>query len=94
MTPEEFTEFFLLQETNEELAERTGKYVVEYRPEQGNRPVVVAIPSERSLVRRISEEEENKEEDITKYFDPYRGAHKPKTLGQIQGTHKDLMADL
>lgn len=86
--------YSFLQETHEELAERTGKYVVEYRPEQGNRPVVVAVPSERSLLRRISKEEEGKEEDITKYFDPYRGAHKPKTLDQIQGTHQHVLADI
>lgn len=83
--------YFCYKETHEQLAERTGKYVVEYRSEQGNRPVVVAIPSERSILRRLSEDNV---EDISKYFDPYRGAHKPKALEQVQGTHSDVMLDV
>ena len=85
--------FGFLQETHKELAERTGKYVVEYRAEQGNRPIIVAMPSEKAVLKRIAEEEEQKE-DITKYFDPYRGVHKPKTLKQIRGAHHDVLADV
>ena len=83
------------QETHRELAERTGKYVVEFRPEEGNRPRIVATPSERSILRQVSEEEDKQGvEDITVHFDPYRGAHKPKTAHQIQGTHPNLMSDI
>ena len=83
-----------LQETHQELAERTGKHVVEYRPEKGNRPIVVASPSQKAVKRRIIEEKKQKEEDITKYFDEYRGAHRPKSLKDIQGTHPPLLRDL
>jgi len=85
-----------MQETHEELAERTGKYVVEYRKEKGNIPIIVSTPSNRALTKRLNteEEEKNKEEDITTYFDPYRGAHRPKNLKEIKGTHPDLMKDI
>lgn len=83
-----------MQETHEELAERTGKYVVEYREEQGSRPIVVATPSEKAVKRRIELESKSKGEDITRYFDPYRGAHRPKSIRDVQGTHHDVMADL
>jgi len=53
------------------------------------------MPSERSILRRASEEEDKHGvEDITVHFDPYRGAHKPKTLHQIQGTHQNVMNDV
>ena len=57
------------------MAERTGKYVVEFRNEEGNRPRIVAIPSEKSIKRRLEADVGNKEEDedITLHFDPYRG---------------------
>jgi len=83
-----------MQETHQELAERTGKYVVEFRNEEGNFPRIVAIPTEGAIQRRIEEETEHKQsEDITLHFDPYRGAHKPKSLNQIQGTHPNVLAD-
>ena len=89
-----WTKLISLQETHQELAERTGKYVVEFRNEEGNFPRIVAIPTEGAIQRRIVEEAENKQsEDITVHFDPYRGAHKPKSLNQIQGTHPNVLAD-
>lgn len=88
--------YIFQQETHGELAERTGKYVVEFRNEEGNRPRIVAIPSERSIKRRLEAEIGNKEEDedITLHFDPYRGAHKPKSLNEIETAHPNVMADV
>ena len=78
------------------MAERTGKYVVEFRNEEGNRPRIVAIPSEKSIKRRLEADVGNKEEDedIALHFDPYRGAHKPKSLNEIATAHPNVMADI
>ncbi|XP_065662337.1 small ribosomal subunit protein uS5m isoform X2 [Hydra vulgaris] len=73
-----------LQETHEELAERTGKNVVEFRPERGNIPVIVATPSEASVLRRIEREAKGDNDDISKYFDPFMNSHRPKTINQIR----------
>lgn len=85
---------FQMQETHQELAERTGKNVVELRPEKGNCPVVVAYPSQQAIKRRMEEEKFGKEEDITAAFDPYYGAHRPKSVEEIKGTHPDLLAEM
>lgn len=37
--------YFITQETFQELSERTKLNVVEFRPENGYRPVIVASPS-------------------------------------------------
>eukprot|EP00794_Sanderia_malayensis_P017378 gene17379-19117_t len=66
------------QESHQELAERTGKMVVEFRQEMGGRPVVVATPSLKSVEERIDKELNETEDDISKYFDPTRGMHKAK----------------
>ena len=68
--------------------------MVEYRQECGNRPIVVATPSEKAVLRRLEEERLEEDEDITKYFDPYRGAHRPKSVKEIQGAHPDVLADI
>lgn len=52
------------------------------------------MPSERAIQSRLKEELENKEvEDITVHFDPYRGAHKPKSLNEIATAHPNVMTD-
>ena len=65
---------------------------MECRPEQGNRPVIVATPSEKAIQRRISEEMDGKkeDEDISVYFDPYRGAHRPKSHAEIHQYHPNV----
>lgn len=82
-----------MQETHQELAERLGKHVVEFRPEQGNQPIIVASPSPEAVKRRLENERKCKEEDITVAFDPYQGAHRPKSLEAIKGDFSEVLAD-
>ena len=73
---------FLNQETHQELAERTGKNVVEYRPEMGMRPTVVAAASLKAIEARMKQET-SMSDDIAKYFDPTKGLHKAKLTRKI-----------
>lgn len=78
----------LLQETHQDLADRTGKFVVEMRGERGNLPVVVASPSQKSFEDRKRQKKEQESEihvDLEAAFDPYLGAHRPKSLNDIRG---------
>jgi len=85
---------FLMQETHEELAERTGLNVVEYRRENGNRPVVVASPSAEAIERRIEQDlTMTDREKVLQGVDPYRGVHKPKSVHAIRKAHPDLMTN-
>lgn len=47
------------------------------------RPIVVAAPSLKSIEMRIKGEMEQREEDISKYFDPTKGLHKAKSTRRI-----------
>jgi len=82
-----------MQETHQELAQRLGKNVVEYRTEQGNRPVIVASPSPEAVKQRIKSEKQLNEDDITVAFDPHQGAHRPKTLFEIKGDYSEILID-
>lgn len=82
-----------MQETHQELAERIGKHVVEFRPEKGNQPIIVASPSPEAVKRRLENERKCVKEDITVAFDPYRGAHRPKSLEAIKGDFSEVLAD-
>eukprot|EP00795_Rhopilema_esculentum_P013852 gene13852-4794_t len=70
------------QETHQELAERTGKNVIEYRPEMGMRPTVVAAASLKAIEARMKQET-SVSDDIAKYFDPTKGLHKAKLTRKI-----------
>lgn len=82
-----------LQESHQELAERLGKHVVEYRPEQGNRPIIVATPSANSIALRVEREKQVHQEDISVAFDPHRGAHRPKSLADIKEDYSEVLFD-
>ena len=82
----------VVQETHIELADRTGKCIVQYRGEEGNRPTAVALPSPVAVKRKFYNKD--KEDDLSKYFDLYRGAHRPKILPEIQGTNADVLANI
>ena len=49
----------------------------------GMRPVVIAAPSLMSIEMRMKRELEEREEDISKYFDPTKGLHKVKSTRTI-----------
>ncbi|XP_028396078.1 28S ribosomal protein S5, mitochondrial-like [Dendronephthya gigantea] len=71
----------LSQETHEQLAERKGLHVVECRPENSMRPMVVASPSPQAA--RAAEKQrtlEDKDYDFDEIFDPYKGAHRPRKV--------------
>ncbi|XP_015776574.1 PREDICTED: 28S ribosomal protein S5, mitochondrial-like [Acropora digitifera] len=72
----------LSQETHQELADRSGLNVVEFREECGMRPVIVASPSVESQ-RKVSKKREKKEYDLNEVFDPYRGLHRPKKRQEL-----------
>ena len=76
--------YFNFQESHHELAERSGKLVVEFRPDHGNRPVIVARPSDSAVKTRLKEETGG-EVDIASYFDPNKGLHRAKTVEEIGG---------
>lgn len=73
---------FSFQETHQELADRSGLNVVEFREECGMRPVIVASPSVESQ-RKVSKKREKKEYDLNEVFDPYRGLHRPKKRQEL-----------
>lgn len=71
------------QESHGELANRTGKNVVEYRPEMGLRPVVVASPTVEAVQARLRREIEKKNQDIAAFFDPSKGLHTAKPARKL-----------
>ena len=71
------------KETHQELADRTGLNVVEYRRERGMLPVVVATPSEKSKGEMFKFQAKKDDYDLRKIFDPYKGLHRPKTRAQL-----------
>ena len=70
------------QETHQELADRTGLNVVEFREECGMRPVIVASPSVETQ-NKVYKNRERKEYDLKEVFDPYRGLHRPKRRQEL-----------
>ncbi|XP_068683612.1 small ribosomal subunit protein uS5m-like isoform X1 [Montipora foliosa] len=72
----------LSQETHQELADRTGLNVVEFREECGMRPVIVASPSVETQ-KKVYKNRERKEYDLKEVFDPYRGLHRPKRRQEL-----------
>lgn len=75
----------LSQETHEELAEQTGKIVVERRSNMGNVPVVVARPSEAAVKRRLELEKSNPR---LKFWDEMQAsqAHRMKSIKEVHAT--------
>ena len=72
---------FSLQETHEQLAERKGLHVVEFRPENTMRPAVVASPSPQAAKEAEKQRTlEDKDYDFDDIFDPYKGAHRPRKV--------------
>ena len=83
-----FSRFFLslilfLQETHQQLADRTGLNVVELRPECGMRPVIVASPREGAQNKILKKRSDKAEYDLNEVFDPYRGLHRPKKVQDL-----------
>lgn len=71
----------LSQETHEQLAERKGLHVVEYRPENSMRPTLVASPSTRAAKEAEKKRTmEDKDYDFDEIFDPYKGVHRPRKM--------------
>ncbi|KAL9954467.1 hypothetical protein ACROYT_G042008 [Oculina patagonica] len=73
----------LSQETHQQLADRTGLNVVEFRAECGMRPVIVASPSEEAQNKVLKKRSEKAEYDLNEVFDPYRGLHRPKKVEDL-----------
>jgi hypothetical protein len=70
-----------LKETHDQLAERKGLHVIEFRPENSMRPTLVASPSPHAA--REAEKHrtlEDKDYDFDEIFDPYKGAHRPRRV--------------
>ena len=72
-----------LQETHQQLADRTGLNVVELRPECGMRPVIVASPREGAQNKILKKRSDKAEYDLNEVFDPYRGLHRPKKVQDL-----------
>lgn len=70
----------LSQETHQQLADRTGFNVVEFRAECGNRPMIVASPSDEARNKALKKRSEKAEYNFNEVFDPYRGLHRPKKV--------------
>ena len=71
----------LSQETHDQLAERKGLHVVEFRPENSMRPAVVASPSPQAAKEAEKQRTlEGKDYDFDEIFDPYKGAHRPRKV--------------
>lgn len=73
----------LSQETHQQLADRTGLNVVEFRPECGNRPMIVASPSDEARNKVLKKKSEKAEYNFNEVFDPYRGLHRPKKVEDL-----------
>lgn len=74
---------FFLQETHQQLADRTGLNVVELRSECGMRPVIVASPREGAQNKILKKRSDKAEYDLNEVFDPYRGLHRPKKVQDL-----------
>lgn len=72
-----------MQETHQQLADRTGLNVVEFRAEYGMRPVIVASPSVETQKKVFKKRAEKEEYDLKEIFDPYRGLHRPKKRQEL-----------
>ncbi|XP_046848132.1 28S ribosomal protein S5, mitochondrial-like [Xenia sp. Carnegie-2017] len=71
----------LSQETHQQLAERKGLHVVEFRPEKSMRPVIVASPSPHAAKEAAKNgTSEDRDYDFDEIFDPYKGAHRPRKV--------------
>lgn len=70
------------QETHDELADRMGYHVVEFREERGNLPVVVASPSDGQVCdAQLKDEEEDLSVDFKRlYFGGRCELSKPRKL--------------
>ncbi|KAF1740565.1 hypothetical protein MXB_1673, partial [Myxobolus squamalis] len=68
------------QENHQELAERTGCYVVKMNHENFNFPEIIAIPSEEEILRARIRRKETFDYDFCKQLDPYQGLHRPKRV--------------
>lgn len=68
------------QETHEELAERTGCYVVKTNPESFNLPEIIAIPSTEQIAKCRIRRREAFDYDFAKQLDPYLGLHRPRRV--------------
>ena len=75
--------YLFLQETHQQLADRTGLNVVEYRAECGMRPVIVASPREGAQNKILKKRSDKAEYDLNEVFDPYRGLHRPKKVQDL-----------
>ncbi|KAJ7365565.1 28S ribosomal protein S5, mitochondrial [Desmophyllum pertusum] len=73
----------LSQETHQQLADRTGLNVVEFRAECGMRPVTVASPGEEAQNKVFKKRAKKAEYDLNEVFDPYRGLHRPKKVQDL-----------
>jgi len=73
----------LSQETHQQLADRTGLNVVEFRTECGMRPVIVASPREGAQNKILKKRSDKAEYDLNEVFDPYRGLHRPKKVQDL-----------
>ena len=73
----------LPQETHQELADRTGHNVVEFRQELGMRPVVVATPSDKAAKESLKKRVERDDYDFHQIFDPHKGLHRPKQKSEL-----------
>lgn len=69
-----------MQETHQQLADRTGFNVVEFKAEYGNRPMIVASPSDEARNKALKKRSEKAEYNFNEVFDPYRGLHRPKKV--------------
>lgn len=73
----------LFQETHQQLADRTGLNVVEFRGECGNRPMIVASPSDEARNKVLKKRSEKAEYDFNEIFDRYGGLHRPKKVEDL-----------
>ena len=72
---------FLSQENHEHLAERKGLHVVEFRPENSMRPLVVSSPSAQAAKEAEKKRTmEDKDYNFDEIFDPYKGVHRPRKV--------------
>jgi len=74
---------YLFQETHQELADRTGLNVVEFREELGNRPIVVASPSNKAAKQSLKKRVEKDDYDFNQIFDPHKRLHRPKRKSEL-----------
>lgn len=78
-----YLSYLYSQETHQQLADRTGLNVVEFRAECGMRPVIVASPREGAQNKILKKRSDKAEYDLNEVFDPYRGLHRPKKVQDL-----------